>query len=118
MRLSYGFVSYMIVGALALPAAAFRAYVLARCWLWFVVPLGLPVLSMAHAYGLACLTLLMTYMPPFTKDDDVKQMADSISRDASGREKFTWAWMQVMKMVAPTLATWPVAAIAHEVMAP
>ena len=41
-------------------------YALAVLWSWFAVPLGLPIISMFHAAGLACCIGLFTYklIPP------------------------------------------------------
>lgn len=33
--------------------AALRAFIICDLWAWFVVPLGLPHVSVLHAYGLA-----------------------------------------------------------------
>lgn len=33
--------------------------VLSQLWTWFIVPLGFPVLSAVHAYGLSLIILLM-----------------------------------------------------------
>lgn len=57
---------------LVLLAVAFNicseAHVLRVLWGWFVVPLGAPVISGAHAYGIA--VLLMMAQLRFTKDTD------------------------------------------------
>lgn len=37
------------------------AYVLKTLWWWFVVPLGVPAVGMAHAYGLSTIVALMRY---------------------------------------------------------
>lgn len=37
-----------------------HAFVLRYLWAWFVVPLGLPSIGMAHAYGISMLVGLMT----------------------------------------------------------
>lgn len=38
--------------ASTIPIALWRAYVIARLWAWFVVPLGLPAIGVVPAYGL------------------------------------------------------------------
>ncbi|WP_435018404.1 hypothetical protein TA3x_000378 [Tundrisphaera sp. TA3] len=38
--------------ALTVPVIAFQAYVLSVLWVWFVVPLGVVSVSVAHATGL------------------------------------------------------------------
>lgn len=42
----------LIFGMMAVP---WYAFTLAKLWLWFVVPLGMPVIGMAHVYGLVTL---------------------------------------------------------------
>ncbi|MEN6546605.1 MAG: hypothetical protein ABFE07_11220 [Armatimonadia bacterium] len=37
------------------------AYTLKTLWWWFVVPLGVPPVGMAHAYGLSTIVALMRY---------------------------------------------------------
>lgn len=43
----------MLVGGVA------SAFTVAKLWLWFITPLGLPPLTLAHAYGL---DLLVTFL--------------------------------------------------------
>lgn len=45
----------------AIPVVLWQAYVSTILWGWFVVPFGLPILSMAWAVGLSC---LLTAMKP------------------------------------------------------
>jgi hypothetical protein len=56
--------------------AAWRAYVLVTLWAWFAVPLGLPALGKAHAYGLAILAsiLVMRARIPNKHDEDVTSL--------------------------------------------
>jgi hypothetical protein len=58
-----------IVFALALIPLSFfvRAFALKSMWFWFIVPLGVPAIGMAWAYGLSCLISLMTYK--YSKED-------------------------------------------------
>jgi hypothetical protein len=37
------------------PLALFRALVLAKMWLWYIVPLGAIEISLPHAYGIGLL---------------------------------------------------------------
>ena len=41
-------------------APVLRGYVLHELWAWFLVPLGLPIIGKAHAYGIAILLWLAT----------------------------------------------------------
>jgi hypothetical protein len=45
----------LIIGSIILtvPLAAWHGWVLARLWLWFVVPLGVPVIDVWHAAGIS-----------------------------------------------------------------
>ena len=50
-----------IVGPLALMTSiVLRAYVVVTLWAWFVVPLGVMGLTMAHAFGLELVVRLLT----------------------------------------------------------
>ena len=51
MNLEYGFKVYATIFAAMVPSALLRGYVLATLWRWFVVPLGMPAIGWAHAYG-------------------------------------------------------------------
>lgn len=39
---------------------AVRAFAITYLWKWFVVPLGLPPIGIAHAYGLSLCLMVMT----------------------------------------------------------
>ena len=39
-----------------------RALVIAKLWLWFIVPLGLGPIGMAHAFGLGVFAQLVSYI--------------------------------------------------------
>ena len=47
-KFTFGFV-YLVIGI------AFAAFVLSILWSWFIVPLGVPAISIAHAFGLQVL---------------------------------------------------------------
>jgi hypothetical protein len=50
-----------ILGALALPVIVFSwAWVLSIIWTWFMVPLGVGAISVAHAFGLALVAKCFT----------------------------------------------------------
>lgn len=49
------------VPALLSLSAILNGWVLTYLWLWFVTPLGLPSLSIAHAIGISCVISFLTY---------------------------------------------------------
>lgn len=60
----------LAVFAVAAPVAGVvRAWVIVCLWLWFAVPLGLPVLGFGHAYGLHLLWSMLGAMPANTDND-------------------------------------------------
>lgn len=44
---------------LGIPLIIWRGYVLSVLWRWFVVPLGVPTLGVAHAVGIATTVYLL-----------------------------------------------------------
>ena len=55
-------VAAFFIYCLAIPIAIlWKAYVLSVLWGWFVVPLGVPPISIAWAYGLSCIVGLFWY---------------------------------------------------------
>ncbi len=46
-----------------------RGFVLAKLWLWFLVPLGLPVLSIPAAIGVAMTVAMITHQSENVKDE-------------------------------------------------
>lgn len=64
----------MIFGVMAL-GVIINGYVLSILWVWFLVPLGLPILSVAHAIGVAMVTSWLTYQyRPSTQEDKDKAL--------------------------------------------
>ena len=55
------YITTAIVFSLLPVIALLKAFVLTKLWLWFMVPFGLPVIGLAHAYGLTILIFLFTY---------------------------------------------------------
>lgn len=45
---------------LAIICGAYAAFVLALLWGWFIVPLGVPAISMFHAWGLTVIVNMFT----------------------------------------------------------
>lgn len=63
-----------------------EAVILARLWTWFVVPLGLPHIGIAHASGLSLCVML--FQRPSRRRDGDEPMRDVFSRvvgEALGR---------------------------------
>jgi len=49
-------------------SAILSGYVLLKCWVWFLVPLGIPALQgYAHAFGVALIVKALTYT--YVKDE-------------------------------------------------
>lgn len=45
---------------IALPVTLWAAWVEKTLWWWFAVPLGLPAIGTAHAYGISCLLVCLS----------------------------------------------------------
>lgn len=103
MNLKYGFGVYTFVFGMMVPGAILRAYVLAVLWRWFGVPLGLPSLGMAHAYGLATLLQFANINLPPVKDRDVAEAANGISRQATAEEKSLYIATHLLRTFVPAL---------------
>jgi len=70
-----GLIIALLLMIIGLPISALvYAYSLSWLWLWFVVPLGVPAIGMAHAYGLMVLKNLVwfKYAKDQEKSDDLK----------------------------------------------
>ena len=90
--------------AIAVPSIMWRGFVLAKLWAWFVVPLGLPVIGMWHAAGLAGLTAYVADSAALhNRQDDGK----------TPRERFLYA--AGFAAVAPLLV-WGAGALIHAMM--
>jgi hypothetical protein len=61
---------------------AWGAYVDAKLWLWFAVPLGLPTLSIAHMAGLGVLIRSLTSQVKRKSPKAVTALAHSIASPA------------------------------------
>ena len=48
----------------------FKAFVLTQLWTWFIAPLGVMQVGLAHAYGISVALSLFTYSGSNTSDDD------------------------------------------------
>jgi len=59
------------VAVVSLLTTILRGWVLCDLWRWFMEPMGLPGIGMAHAVGLSTLVGLLTHQPdPPGKDKD------------------------------------------------
>lgn len=104
MKLKYGVSAWVFVFVLFVPSFFLRAYVLAALWRWFAVPAGLPVIGMAHAYGLATLMQFAVSAVPSQKDRDIADLAVE-ERDATTKESAMFVMVHfVWLVVAPLLA--------------
>lgn len=57
----YEFIGFMFICVTFPFSFIIKGLVLSRLWLWFAVPLGLPAISHAHAYGLTLLLALFAF---------------------------------------------------------
>ena len=57
----FGLYVLLIVGFIVFlgAVALYHAWVLATLWAWFVVPLGIAKISLAHAYGLSSISTVL-----------------------------------------------------------
>ena len=58
-----------IVGVTALGVVV-NGWVLSHLWIWFLVPLGLPVISVAHCIGISMVTSWLTYQYQTSKGEE------------------------------------------------
>lgn len=83
--MGHKFTSLLIVvagmGVLFVALVLLRAVVLKDLWGWFVVPLGVPGIGMAHAVGISTIASLLTSSPTTSRKDekDTNKFADGIS---------------------------------------
>lgn len=99
----FAFLSILAV----LPLAAWKGWVLVQLWTWFMVPLGVPGMTIWHAAGLATLVGWMTdsaaYYANAHRDDDKRRPV----------EKFMFGL--VVGVFVPLLS-WGVGAVYHALM--
>lgn len=68
--MSYKAVCNWATAIIAIANSFFGAFVLTRLWAWFVVPLGVPAIGMAHAMGLVLMLALMMMHLKVHEDTD------------------------------------------------
>lgn len=61
-------------------SAAFKGFVLSRLWGYFVVPLGVPEIGIAHAFGLALVVSMFTPTPSGKDKDSEEGMGERVIR--------------------------------------
>lgn len=116
VSLSYGWKSTLLVLMATPLGSLWRAYALATLWAWFLVPLGLPVLGLAHAYGIAAFgSLAVTYVPAL-KDKDIVDADGMVKRDATAAERRLWISTRIGMMVAVPGIALLFGAVAHYLM--
>jgi hypothetical protein len=82
---------------------AWRGFVIAKLWVWFVVPLGLAEIGMWHAAGLSALVAWVTDSSALTTQDDKKTPRERILYGVG------------VAALAPLLA-WGIGAVIHAMM--
>lgn len=62
----------IFIGSVTLAAAGIllSGWTLSLLWLWFLVPLDLPALNIAHAVGLACIVAICVPWPEYSYEGD------------------------------------------------
>lgn len=113
MNLEYGFKVYATIFAAMVPSALLRGYVLATLWQWFVVPLGMPAIGWAHAYGIAALLVAATFHYPI-KDRDIAEGVES--REATAKERALYLTQYLAAAFIPALFALLCGYVAHEMM--
>jgi hypothetical protein len=64
----------LVIAALAAIVAVLsvvRGFVLSYLWQWFVVPFGLPSITVAHAIGISLIVSFLTYEGAKTESNDI-----------------------------------------------
>ena len=116
VSLSYGWKANIAV-LVALPfGMLLRAYTVATLWQWFLVPLGLPVLGLAHAFGLAVLVRLVAEYVPSLKDKDVVEADSATKREATSSEARLYALSRIGVMALVPATALLLGYVAHYLM--
>lgn len=115
MNLKYGVSARLWVHVMVAAGFVLRAYVLAALWRWFAVPAGLPVIGMAHAYGLATLAQFAVFPVPVPKDRDVADLAAE-GIEATGKQKATFVMTYFVRLVVAPLMALGLGYAAHAAM--
>lgn len=64
----------ILILVLLIPGAIYYAWAFSYLWLWFLVPLGLPAIGVAHAFGLGILKgFMFARLQTQKKDANIKQ---------------------------------------------
>lgn len=116
MRLSYGFGANCTVLLFMPIAALLRAYTCWSLWRWFAVPIGAPVIGLAHAYGVInFVAFAASYIPP-VKDRDIVEADTTNTRDATTSERRLWLITRMSYATLPALLSLAVGYVAHLLM--
>jgi hypothetical protein len=115
MNIRYGVKTHAFLILCAVPAALLNGYALATLWQWFVVPLGLPAIGFAHAYGLGQIASLATLNVPPVKDRDVADAA-GVESDATKSERSAYVSLQLLYQFLPSLLALLFGYVAHVAM--
>lgn len=77
-----GLLAVFVVVSLTIYSIFATGFVGAKLWLWFLVPLGLPKISILHTAGIAMIARLFTYEGPFgyTYNDKEHSTAEKVRR--------------------------------------
>jgi hypothetical protein len=69
--------------ALLLPVVMLNGWGLGKLWMWFAVPLGVPVISLGQAIGLSLLVAYLTHQVNWTPDSMKDKPFERLVRDAA-----------------------------------
>lgn len=54
----------------AAPLAVWEAFALTQLWFWFLVPLGVPAITLAQGVGISLIAAILTHQIPRGEADD------------------------------------------------
>jgi hypothetical protein len=91
-------IGFLALLALDIPVLILRGFVLSQLWLWFLVPLGVPVVGIAQAIGISLLVSMLTVSSHKSSDDD---------------DFWTGAIGNLLKSLLMSLLAWGMGAIVH-----
>lgn len=93
--------------------AIYNGWLLTAVWTWFMVPLGLPVLPLAHAIGIIYVMHLL--FPSLHQSvSNIPSKIDKWDEEGlNSREKLVKVWMLIPKLFIGPAFVWFCAYIAH-----
>jgi hypothetical protein len=62
------FLKFLVI---VIVSALIDGIVVSKMWLWFLVPLGVHAISVAHAFGLSCIVNVLVYRPDLKTEGEL-----------------------------------------------